>query len=124
MSRTAVYSSALLCFLVVAYDGGYASVPRLLKCVPPERNGALIRICVRDHFVLIFTDKGVHSIRMRFRDALADLSDDLGVLVHRSHWVAADQIDKTFKKDRKLFARLKTVLKRRSAAMVKLHWAL
>ncbi len=80
---------------------------RLLKRVPPELNGALIRICAQDHFVQIYTEKGMHSIRMRFRDALAELPDDLGVLVHRSHWVAADQIDKTFKKDRKLFVRLK-----------------
>lgn len=80
---------------------------RLLKRVPPELHGALIRICAQDHFVQTYTDKGMHSIRMRFRDALAELPGDLGVLVHRSHWVAADQIDTTFKKDRKLFVRLK-----------------
>jgi len=81
--------------------------PRLLQRLPVGMRGALIRISAKDHFVEIHTEKGMHKIRMRFRDAMAELPDDLGMLVHRSHWVAVDQVDKMQQSGGKMSLRMK-----------------
>ncbi|MBI1492613.1 LytTR family DNA-binding domain-containing protein [Halocynthiibacter styelae] len=80
---------------------------RLLSRVPEDMRGKLIRVSAQDHFVEIYTCRGKHRLRMRLRDAIADLPDGMGVLVHRSHWVAVDQVKATLRQDGKLLVRLK-----------------
>ncbi len=80
---------------------------RLLARVPEDMRVKLIRVSAQDHFVEIYTCRGKHRLRMRLRDAIVDLPDGMGVLVHRSHWVAVDQVKATLRRDGKLLVRLK-----------------
>ena len=63
--------------------------PRLLERLAPERRGAILHLSVRDHYVVVLTDRGEDTILMRFSDAMAELEGLDGLRVHRSHWVAA-----------------------------------
>ncbi|MEM7441513.1 MAG: LytTR family DNA-binding domain-containing protein [Pseudomonadota bacterium] len=69
-----------------------ASVPKLLRRVGPGAGKQLIRMAMADHYVELFSETGKHLLHMRFTDAVAELPDNLGGQVHRSHWVAWDQI--------------------------------
>ena len=71
-------------------------VPRILRRVPDEMRGQLMRITVRDHYVDIYTDKGKHRVLMRLRDATEEAEADGldGFCVHRSHWVMRDAIER------------------------------
>jgi len=76
------------------------TAPRILDRLPQEKRGRVIRISARDHFVDVFTENGMHSIRMRFADAVNETEDGVrGFCVHRSHWVAEDAILEARKKN-------------------------
>ncbi len=76
------------------------TAPRIMERLPEEKRGRVIRISARDHFVDIFTENGMHSIRMRFADAVNETEDGTrGFCVHRSHWVAEDAIVDARKKN-------------------------
>ena len=47
---------------------------------------------VMDHYVEVTTTRGKHLILMRFKDAIAEIPPQLGLQIHRSHWVASDQV--------------------------------
>ncbi|MGB0902890.1 LytTR family DNA-binding domain-containing protein [Halocynthiibacter sp.] len=66
-------------------------IPLLLR-LSEEMRGTLIRVSVQDHLVEVYTDKGMSRLRMRLRDALKEIPEDLGLTVHRSHWVSRDQV--------------------------------
>ncbi len=67
-------------------------MPRILERLPEEKRGRIIRLTARDHFVDVYTDKGMYSIRIRFADAVNETEGVDGICVHRSHWVAIDAI--------------------------------
>ncbi len=76
------------------------TAPRILQRLPQEKRGRVIRLSARDHFVDVFTENGMHSIRMRFADAVNETEDGTrGFCVHRSHWVAEDAIVDARKKN-------------------------
>lgn len=64
------------------------SAPALLRRLPAPARGALIRIEVQDHYVLVVTDRGREMLLMRFSDAIAETDPAPGIRVHRSHWIA------------------------------------
>lgn len=66
--------------------------PRLLKRVPALIDAQVIRITSQGHFVEIVTDAGTERIRMRLSDAVDEMDNVPGHLVHRRHWVAQDAI--------------------------------
>lgn len=68
------------------------ALPRILDRLPRANHGAVVRLSANDHFVHIVTDAGEHPIRMRLRDAIAEMDGIEGSLVHRSHWVAHEAI--------------------------------
>ncbi len=76
-----------------AGDQAGASLPRLLRRLPEGRVGRLVRVSVEDHYVHVVTERGLERLLMRFGDALDELDEQLGLQVHRSHWVAYDAID-------------------------------
>jgi DNA-binding LytR/AlgR family response regulator len=66
--------------------------------LPFDKRGALISLHAEDHYVRIETVKGSELILMRLADAIQLAQPAKGVQVHRSHWVALDQVtgyDKT-----------------------------
>lgn len=66
--------------------------PALLERVPMEKRGPLVSISVEDHYVRVRTTKGEEMILMRLADAIREVGGTRGLQVHRSHWVALDQI--------------------------------
>ncbi|MBN8292896.1 LytTR family transcriptional regulator [Rhodobacter sp. NTK016B] len=66
--------------------------PRLLARLPLDKRGALISLSVQDHYVEIVTAKGRAMLLMRLGDAITEAEGCAGLQVHRSHWVALDQV--------------------------------
>ena len=66
--------------------------PRLLARLPFDKRGALVSLSVQDHYTEIVTTKGRALILLRLSDAIAETEGCAGLQVHRSHWVALDQV--------------------------------
>ena len=68
-------------------------LPQLLRRLPDDFVGPIMRISVRDHFVEVVTSRQTFTIRMRFGDAINEMGEILGYCTHRSHWVVADAVE-------------------------------
>ena len=66
--------------------------PRLLSRLPLEKRGGLVALSGEDHYVQVVTTKGQHMLLLRLGDAIREAAPLPGLQVHRSHWVALDQI--------------------------------
>lgn len=66
--------------------------PPLLQRLPLDKRGALISISAGDHYIDVTTVKGSQMILLRLADAVAEAAPTPGLQIHRSHWVALDQI--------------------------------
>lgn len=64
----------------------------LLDRLPMDKRGALVAITVEDHYVRIRTTRGEEVILMRLNDAIKETGATQGLKVHRSHWVALEQV--------------------------------
>ncbi len=76
---------------------GANSVPvrngiQLLDRLSFEKRGSLISLSVADHYVEVTTTKGQELVLMRLSDAIGECQDAKGMQVHRSHWIALDQV--------------------------------
>lgn len=67
------------------------SVP-LMERLPFEKRGALVALSAEDHYVNVTTDRGSELILLRLSDAIKEVGPTQGLQIHRSHWVALDQI--------------------------------
>lgn len=70
------------------------SAPALLDRLPFDKRGALVSLSVEDHYVKVTTIKGTQMLLMRLSDAIGETGSSAGLQVHRSHWVAKDQVRK------------------------------
>jgi len=61
--------------------------PRILRRLPEEINPVVLYLAAEDHFVAVHTQKGVHRLRMRFKDAIDEMEGVDGFYTHRSYWV-------------------------------------
>lgn len=68
-------------------------LPQLLRRLPDDFVGPIVRVSVRDHFVDVVTLRQTTTVRMRFGDAISEMAGVLGYCTHRSHWVVADAIE-------------------------------
>jgi len=66
--------------------------PPLLDRLPLDRRGPLVSLTVEDHYVRIRTTAGEALILMRLSDAVREVGDTRGLQVHRSHWIASEQV--------------------------------
>ncbi len=66
--------------------------PPILLRLPLEKRGALICISAGDHYIEVTTTKGTQLILLRLSDAMAEAAPTPGLQIHRSHWVALDQV--------------------------------
>lgn len=64
----------------------------LLDRLPLDKRAALVAISVEDHYVRIQTTKGEDMVLLRLSDAIREVGDTNGAQVHRSHWIAFDQV--------------------------------
>lgn len=69
-----------------------AKAPTLLDRLPFDKRGALVSLSVSDHYVEVVTDKGAELVLIRLGDAMKETEGVNGMQVHRSHWVALDQV--------------------------------
>ena len=66
--------------------------PSILERLPLEKRGTLLALSVEDHYVRVITSKGEEMVLMRLSDAIRETVGIAGTQVHRSHWVAFDQV--------------------------------
>lgn len=64
----------------------------LLDRIELAKRGALISLTVQDHYVEVTTTKGSALVLMRLSDAIRETPPVDGLQIHRSHWVALNQV--------------------------------
>ena len=69
-----------------------ANVARIVKRLPETFEGKIIHLTVDGHIVRVITDADTFELRMRFADAVDEVSELDGIFTHRSHWVALAEI--------------------------------
>ncbi|MEM7438824.1 MAG: LytTR family DNA-binding domain-containing protein [Pseudomonadota bacterium] len=74
----------------------FQASPELLGALPPMKRGTVLEVSAIDKYVELRTDKGTHLLRMPLKKAVSYLQSCRGELVHRSHWVAFDEMDSVF----------------------------
>lgn len=95
------FISVYVICLVIEYLGHVmqteqaAQTPAILARLPLDKRGALVALMVQDHYVEVTTSKGKTLILMRLSDAIDACAPCTGLQIHRSHWVALDQISVT-----------------------------
>lgn len=67
--------------------------PRLMRRLPPDFAGPILRLTSEDHFVDVIASDHRHRLRMRLADAMDEMDPVEGYCTHRSHWVARDAIE-------------------------------
>jgi len=76
-----------------------------LKRLPPEARGEIVFLKTENHYVQVYTTAGSGRLLLRFADAVAELGDR-GMKVHRSYWVAHEQVLEVVKRDNRTLLRL------------------
>ncbi|MEM0900717.1 MAG: LytTR family DNA-binding domain-containing protein [Pseudomonadota bacterium] len=103
-ANTAVISFVVAAIFQIAYppniDAPDQTVarPRILDRLPIEKRGQLVSMSVEDHYVRIRTLSGEELVLMRMSDAMREVPQALGLQVHRSHWIAENQIKSAARK--------------------------
>lgn len=85
-----------------AAPGPQPARPRILDRLPPQLRGELSHLSVQDHYVEVRTDRGGRLVLMRLADAIAETGGAEGLQVHRSHWVALNQVAATHRRGGRL----------------------
>jgi len=67
--------------------------PACLAEVVPEKRGELIGLSADQHYLKVETTAGESYIRCSLSDAMVALESVPGLHIHRSHWVARDQVE-------------------------------
>ena len=98
-ANVAVISIVIAAVFQIAYgletsapDAFPPTPPPLLDRLPFDKRAPLVAISVEDHYVRIQTTKGEDMILLRLADAIREVGDTHGTQVHRSHWIAFDQV--------------------------------
>lgn len=69
-----------------------AATARIVRRLPETFDGKIIHLNVDGHIVRVMTNVGSFELRMRFADAVDEVSELDGICTHRSHWVAVSEI--------------------------------
>lgn len=83
-------------------------VPPLMDRLPVEKRGALVALCVEDHYVRVRTLSGEALILMRLSDAIREVGNTAGDQVHRSYWAAFDQVQSVRRQGDRVILTMKT----------------
>ena len=75
---------------------------QFLSRLPLSIGTELVCIRMEDHYLRVTTQRGEALILLRLRDALKELDDYPGFQVHRSWWVASDQVKQLSRNGRRL----------------------
>lgn len=85
----------------VEQSGDVDPIDKFLRRLPLDKRGPLVRIEAQDHYLNVVTDAGEALILMRLSDAIGALGPDVGLRVHRSHWVHKKAVARSAKQDRR-----------------------
>ncbi len=66
----------------------------LMQRLPWEKCGPLVSLRAADYDVRVTTINGTNLLLIRLSDAIKEVGDTRSMQIHRSHWVALDQIQK------------------------------
>lgn len=78
-----------------------APAPALLDRLPPPMRGPILALSAEDHYTRIRTTKGEELVLITLRDAIREAAPTEGIQIHRSHWVATEQIARVHRSDGK-----------------------
>lgn len=65
----------------------------LLSVIDPPLKGEVLRLEAQEHYVKVSTTEETRLVLSRFSDVIRELPVELGMQVHRSHWVAFSAIE-------------------------------
>lgn len=71
--------------------------PRFLRKEPTIVVTDVVALSAEDHYVRIHTNRGSSLIHYRFSEAVTEMPRELGMQVHRSHWVKKNAINSLWK---------------------------
>lgn len=95
-TNVVVISIVISAIFQVAYAGAEnrpeRAPPAILDRIAFDKRAALVALSVEDHYVRVRTLRGEEMVLMRLSDAIRETGDVAGLQVHRSHWVALDQV--------------------------------
>lgn len=74
--------------------------PDLMKLVEPDKAGEILYMKSELHYLLVVTSRGKSLILYNLSDAVDQLPEATGMLVHRSYWVAFSAVLEFVKKGR------------------------
>ena len=74
--------------------------PEFLDLLPVERRGRVLMLKSELHYLQVVTEQGSGLILYNLGDAVEQMNEIPGMLVHRSYWVAFDAIEKMVRKGR------------------------
>jgi|GEM_PF-1430557 len=81
--------------------------PRLQARLPAHlRDGQIYVLEAEEHYTNIYTSKGKFLLLIRFSDAIAEMTPQQGLQVHRSFWVSRHAVDHLLRVDRRWVLRL------------------
>ena len=72
----------------------------------PPLTAPVLRAEAQEHYVRLTTSTENRMVLYRFNDIVAELPDDAGMQVHRSHWVAFETMIRLVKEDGRLWLEL------------------
>jgi hypothetical protein len=70
----------------------YSRHPRLMDRLPTDLRAPLVALTATNHYTEVTTTTGTTRLLLRLSDAIAEAAPTPGLRIHRSHWVATDQI--------------------------------
>ena len=73
-------------------DQPEARQPAILSRLPLDKRGPLVALSAQDHYTLVQTTKGSELLLIRLADAINEAAPSRGLQVHRSHWIAVEQV--------------------------------
>ncbi len=82
------------------------TLPPLFDRIPHEKRGVLVSLSVEDHYVRVRTTQGEAMVLMRLSDAIRETTSVEGMQVHRSHWIAVEQVEKAERRGERAFLTL------------------
>ena len=75
-------------------------LPDFMSLVEPDKAGTILYMKSELHYLMVVTNSGKSLILYNLTDAVDQLSETAGMLVHRSYWVAFDAVAELTKKGR------------------------
>lgn len=96
-------SATVIFFIMVIVEHSQTETTQPLTNTQPaltnrleKHSGArkVLALCAQDHYVEVITEKGSELCLLRLNDAIAESAPEIGLQIHRSHWVAKSAIKK------------------------------